>query len=108
MYSKKEIENLYETDINEICRILLDGGYPAEHLMTFINTMPKEYVVQEVLKVQLLNNDVNEEIKNAYIIPEKYKKAENDYLQDDRDNIYNTMNKTIDNKTGKTLEMLYE
>ena len=46
--------------------------------------------------------------KSLYHIPRKYKKAEAKILQDDRDDMYNEMDNSIDNITGLTLQGLYD
>ena len=46
--------------------------------------------------------------KSLYHIPRKYKKAEASILQDDRDEMYNEMDNSIDRITGLTLQGLYD
>ena len=43
-----------------------------------------------------------------YHIPEKYKKAESENLQADRDSMYEEMDNTIDLETGLILQQLYD
>lgn len=46
--------------------------------------------------------------KDLYHIPKKYKKAEQKYLQKDRNEMYDEMDYTLDKKIGFILEQLYE
>ena len=46
--------------------------------------------------------------KNLYHIPRKYKKAEVPDLQDDRNEMYEEMDGSIDNIIGLTLQGIYD
>lgn len=108
MYSKKQLEEFYENDINKLCAIFIESGFTNDKITEYFNVMPKEEIIKQAMRLQVIIDNNDNELKDAYTIPEKYKKAEAEFLQDDRNQMYDTMNNTIDEMTGKTLETLYD
>lgn len=103
---KKELENLYENNPNELCKIFLKAGYPSNMLIEFFKR-PKNHIINEALKC-MCHENYDKKITSFYTIPKKYKKAEYRLLQKDRNEIYNKMNNSIDKLIGETLQSIYD
>lgn len=103
---KKELESLYENNPNELCKIFLKAGFPSESIPKLFKC-PKSYIIGEAQNFMCYEKYDNN-ITSFYTIPEKYKKAEYPSLQQDRDNIYNEMNNSIDKTIGEILQSLYD
>lgn len=102
---KKQLEELYENNPNELYKIFIENDLKESDIKTLFEG-PKDYVIDEVLRIMIFANSTKP-VTEFYTIPKKYKKAEYKSLQDERNKMYNNLNKSIDKKIGETLEALY-
>lgn len=115
MYTKEELEKIYDTDPNKLAEILKGFDWTEENIIHFLNCTTKDRIISMIRYNQLYDKIDDQKIEEYYEIPEEYKKAEFDFFQDgvnviqeDRNQMYDEMNNSIDKMTGKKLQALYD
>lgn len=106
-YSRKDLEELYENNPNELGKIFMSVGIDSTTIQKLFNSYPKSELIDEVMKI-LRYSQFDEKIDQYYSIPLKYKEPEYELFRKDREDDYNEMNNSIDKITGETLQALYD
>lgn len=58
MYTREELENLYENDINKLCQIYIDAGFPEDKIEQYFNSTPKDLLVDQIMeRLVHINNE---------------------------------------------------
>lgn len=97
---KKELVKLYENKPNELCKIFMKAGYTEDKIIALFQNQSKEEIINQILTL-LEYRQFNEEIKEYYSIPLKYKQCEWEYLKEDVEEDFTEMNHSIDKKLEK-------
>lgn len=108
MYSRKELENLYDDNPNELFKILSNNTGLDENVnIDIFNSYPKDQLIDQIMNL-VRYSQFDEQKESYYSIPKEYKKSEYKLLKKENLDAYNEMNNSINKVTGETLQALYE
>ena len=106
---KEDLEKLYDDNPNNLANVFLSAGYTEDYVEKMFNKSSREMIIIRAMKIiETFNSKKSNFDEELYHIPEKYNVPEIEFLNEDRNDMYNEMNNSINKQTGEILQSLYD